>query len=110
LIDFWASWCGPCRREIPNVKRAYDKYKSKGFEVLGVSLDNNKGRWLQSIKQEGLEWPNVSDLKRFRSVAAADYGVNSIPYTVLVDPEGKILATRLRGPGLHKKLAEIFGE
>jgi peroxiredoxin len=110
LIDFWASWCGPCRRENPNVVKVYDKYKDKGFEILGVSLDRSKDRWVKAIEQDGLEWLHVSDLKFWQSVAAKTYGVSSIPYTVLVDREGKIIASRLRGPSLEAKLAEIFGE
>lgn len=109
LIDFWASWCGPCRRENPNVVRVYEKYKSKGFEILSVSLDRDKSRWLQAIEQDDMEWLHVSDLKFWQSVAAKTYGVSSIPYTVLVDREGKIIASRLRGAALENKLAEIFG-
>lgn len=109
LIDFWASWCGPCRRENPNVVRVYEKYKDKGFEILGVSLDRDRARWVQAIEQDGLEWLHVSDLKFWQSVAAQTYGVSGIPYTVLVDREGKIIASRLRGAALENKLAEIFG-
>ncbi len=109
LIDFWASWCGPCRRENPNVVRVYEKYKDKGFEILSVSLDKDRSRWLQAIEQDGLEWLHVSDLKFWQSEAAQTYGVGSIPYTVLVDREGKIIASRLRGAALENKLAEIFG-
>jgi peroxiredoxin len=108
LIDFWASWCAPCRKELPNVKRAYEKYKSKGFEILGVSLDKDRDAWLEAISKEGLTWPQVSDLKFWQSEACAIYAVQSIPYTVLVDKDGKILATDLRGAALDKKLAEIL--
>ena len=108
LIDFWASWCAPCRKELPNVKRAYEKYKSKGFEILGVSLDKDRNAWLEAVSKEGLTWPQVSDLKFWESEACAIYAVQSIPYTVLVDRDGKILATDLRGAALDKKLAEIF--
>jgi peroxiredoxin len=109
LIDFWASWCGPCRRENPNVKKVYAKYKDKGFEILGVSLDRSKDRWLKAIEADDLPWPHVSDLMQWKNEAAQTYGVSSIPYTVLVDPKGKIVATRLRGPSLEAKLAEVFG-
>lgn len=108
LIDFWASWCAPCRKELPNVKRAYEKYKNKGFEILGVSLDKDRDAWLEAIDKEGLKWPQVSDLKFWQSEACQTYAVQSIPYTVLVDKEGKIIATDLRGADLDKKLAEIF--
>ncbi len=108
LIDFWASWCAPCRKELPNVKRVYEKYKNKGFEILGVSLDKDRDAWLEAIDKEGLKWPQVSDLKFWQSEACQTYAVQSIPYTVLVDKEGKIIATDLRGADLDKKLAEIF--
>ncbi|NND94492.1 MAG: AhpC/TSA family protein [Flavobacteriales bacterium] len=109
LIDFWASWCGPCRRENPNVVKLYQKYGGKDFEILGVSLDSNKDRWIGAIEKDGLEWEHVSDLKKWNSKAAADYGVRSIPFTVLVDREGKVVATKLRGKALEDKLSEIFG-
>ncbi|MFO0322213.1 MAG: redoxin domain-containing protein [Bacteroidota bacterium] len=108
LIDFWASWCGPCRKELPNVKRCYEKYKSKGFEILGVSLDKNRDEWLQAITKEKLTWPQVSDLKFWQSEACQIYAVQSIPYTVLVDEKGIILATDLRGADLDNKLAEVL--
>ena len=109
LVDFWASWCKPCRLENPNVVRAYNKYKDKGFEILGVSLDRNRDRWLQAIAADGLTWKHVSDLKYFQSKAAVDYGVSAIPFTVLVDKDGKIIAQNLRGANLDKKLEELFG-
>ena len=108
LIDFWASWCGPCRKEMPNVKKAYEKYKSKGFEIYGVSLDKERDAWLEAISKDGLTWPQVSDLKFWQSEAAQIYAVQSIPFTVLIDKDGKILATELRGAELEKKLAEIL--
>lgn len=110
LIDFWASWCGPCRRENPNVVKVYNQYKEKGFEILGVSLDSDKTRWLNAIQQDGLTWHQVSDLKGWQNSAAQQYGVRSIPHTVLLDPQGKIVARNLRGAALEQKLAEIFGE
>lgn len=109
LVDFWASWCGPCRRENPNVVRMYNKYKDKGFEILGVSLDSNKDRWVAAIAKDGLTWPQISDLKGWANAAAQLYGVTSIPQTVLVDKDGKILARNLRGASLEAKLSEIFG-
>lgn len=110
LIDFWASWCGPCRRENPHVKAMYQKYKDQGFEILGVSLDRDKAAWIQAIEKDGLTWPHVSDLNYFQSVAARTYGVNAIPHTVLLDKEGKIIANKLRGRLLEAKLEELFGE
>jgi len=109
LIDFWASWCGPCRRENPNVLQLYNKYKKKNFEILSVSLDSDKAKWTAAIQQDQMNWLHVSDLEKWNSVAARDYGVSSIPFTVLVDPDGNVIATKLRGPGLESKLAEIFG-
>lgn len=109
LIDFWASWCGPCRKENPNVVKAYNEYKDKGFTVYSVSLDKDKNRWLQAIEQDGLIWPNhVSDLKGWSNAAAQNYGVSSIPFTVLIDQEGKVIATNVRGEALEKYLAGIF--
>lgn len=110
LVDFWASWCGPCRRENPTVVRLYNKYKDNGFDVYSVSLDNNKDRWVAAIEKDGLIWPNhVSDLKQWRSEAVKKYGFGGIPYTVLLDKEGKIIATKLRGAQLESKLKELFG-
>lgn len=108
LIDFWASWCAPCIKELPNVKRAYAKYKSKGFEILGVSLDKDRDAWIGAISREGLTWPQVSDLKFWQSEACQLYAVQSIPYTVLIDKDGKIIATDLRGADLDKKLSEVL--
>lgn len=108
LVDFWAKWCGPCRRENPNVVKAYHKYKANGFEILGVSLDRNRADWLQAIAEDGLKWKHVSDLKYFESQAAVDYNINAIPFSILVDPSGVIVAKNLRGDGLDKKLSEIF--
>ncbi|TXC78484.1 TlpA family protein disulfide reductase [Luteibaculum oceani] len=108
LIDFWASWCKPCRRENPNVVNAYKKYKSKGFEILSVSLDKNKSAWVNAIKSDNMTWKHVSDLKFWNSEAAQKYGVNSIPFTLLIDPEGKIVAKNLRGEALHNTLAKLL--
>ncbi len=108
LIDFWASWCGPCRRENPNVVKVYNKYHSKGFEILGVSLDKDGNKWKGAIKQDGLTWMHVSDLKGWQSVAAATYNIHSIPATILLDKSGRIIAKDLRGQALEAKLQEIF--
>ena len=108
LVDFWASWCGPCRRENPNVVRMYNKYKDKGFDILGVSLDKTQDRWLQAIEQDGLEWHHVSDLKGWSNEVAQAYGVRSIPHTILLDQEGRIIARNLRGQALEEKLEELF--
>lgn len=110
LIDFWASWCGPCRMENPNVVAAYNKYKDKGFTVFSVSFDKDKGAWEKAIAADGLIWPNhVSDLKGWANAAGQKYGVRSIPFSVLIDKEGKIVQTNLRGPALEQMLQSIFG-
>ncbi|MEZ4757100.1 MAG: TlpA disulfide reductase family protein [Flavobacteriales bacterium] len=109
LIDFWASWCRPCRMENPNVKRVYDKYHRKGFEILGVSLDRDQGAWVQAIQADGLPWKHVSDLGFWSNAAAQEYGVTSIPFTVLVDKEGKVLEKGLRAAELEVALAKLFG-
>lgn len=111
LVDFWASWCGPCRRENPNVVKAYDSYKGKGFYVLGVSLDRPgaKDKWVQAIHADGLEWAHVSDLKFWDNAVAKQYGIQSIPQNLLLDPGGKIIAKNLRGEALQQKLSEILG-
>ena len=108
LIDFWASWCRPCRMENPNVKRVYNKFASKGFEILGVSLDKDHGAWVKAIQDDGLPWKHVSDLGFWSNAAAQEYGVSGIPYTVLVDREGKILQKGMRAQELEGALAEIF--
>ena len=110
LVDFWASWCGPCRRENPNVVRVYNTYKDKGFEILGVSLDRSRAPWEKAIEKDGLNWLHVSALDYFNGPAATAYGVSAIPHTVLIDPEGKIAAKNLRGKSLANKLAQIFPE
>jgi peroxiredoxin len=105
LVDFWASWCGPCRRENPNVVEAYKKFKDKNFTILGVSLDENKDAWMKAIKDDGLVWNHVCDLKGWQNAAAQQYGIRSIPSNYLLDTEGKILAHNLRGEELEKTLA-----
>lgn len=110
LIDFWAAWCRPCRAENPNVVRLYNKYHNDGFDVFSVSLDKSKDKWEQAISDDGLIWKNhVSDLQYWKSAAAKLYNVSSIPFTVLIDREGKVIATKLRGASLEAKLKEIFG-
>lgn len=108
LIDFWASWCGPCRAEFPNVKKVYAKYKDKGFEIYGVSLDRDKSSWVNSISSLGLDWKHVSDLKYWSCAPAKVYKVTGIPATVLIDKNGKVIAKNLRGEELEKKLEELF--
>lgn len=111
LVDFWASWCGPCRVENPNIVAAFQKYKDKGFHILGVSLDRpgQKDRWMKAIYDDKLTWTQVSDLKFWDNAVAKQYGIQSIPQSYLLDPQGKIIAKNLRGEELQKKLAEIFG-
>ena len=108
FIDFWAAWCGPCINEMPNVVEAYKKYKGKGLEIVGVSLDQDKEMWIQGIKELEMTWPQMSDLKLWESEAVELYGFRGIPHTVLLDKEGKIIAKDLRGEALHEKLAELL--
>ena len=108
LVDFWASWCGPCRGENPNVVAAYNQFKNKNFTILGVSLDDNKEKWLQAIKADKLKWKQVSDLKGWENATVSLYGYDGIPYNVLLDPQGKIIATSLRESALQAKLMEVL--
>jgi peroxiredoxin len=108
LVDFWASWCGPCRRENPNLVEAYNKFKNKNFTILGVSLDSKKEAWLKAIVDDNLNWAHVSDLKQWNSAVVPLYGIEGIPFNVLVGPDGKIIAENLRGRELHQKLQEVL--
>lgn len=108
LVDFWASWCGPCRTEMPNVKALYEKYHPLGFEIVGVSLDNQAASWETAIKEMNMDWPQLSDLKGWKNVAAGLYNIREIPATLLLDPEGRVIASGLRGEALEQKLAEIY--
>lgn len=108
LVDFWASWCAPCIQEMPNVVQAYSKYRSKGFEIIGVSLDDKKDDWTKAVTKLNMTWPQISDLKGWESKLSAAYNVESIPFTILIDKSGNIIAQDLRGDELEKKLAEIL--
>jgi peroxiredoxin len=108
LVDFWASWCGPCREENPNVVNAYQEFKNKNFTVLGVSLDKQKAEWTKAVEEDHLTWYHISDLKYWSSAAVAPYGIEGIPYNVLLDPQGKIIAMNLRGNDLQIKLNELI--
>jgi thiol-disulfide isomerase/thioredoxin len=108
LVDFWASWCGPCRGENPNVVAAYEKYKNKNFTVLGISLDEDKASWLEAIKEDKLNWQHISDLKKWESIVVGAYQIEGIPFNVLIDPTGKIIATELRGQALQETLAGVL--
>lgn len=109
LVDFWASWCGPCRQENPNLVKIYNRYKNKGFAVLSVSLDDKKENWLKAIKKDQLQqWAHVSDLKGWRNEAAVQYGIDAVPASMLLDPSGKIIAKDLRGEELEKKIQELY--
>ena len=109
LLDFWAAWCGPCRNENPRVVELYKRYKDKGFEIIGISLDQTKEAWIKAISDDQLTWPQMSDLNYWNSAAAKLYSVSSIPHTILLDKDGKILAKNLRGEALVAKLTELLG-
>ena len=110
LVDFWASWCGPCRAEMPNVLEAYNQYHAKGFEVVGVSFDNRKEAWVKAVGQLQMPWLQLSDLKGWHCAAAPVYKIDAIPDNILLDPQGKIIGRGLRGKALHNRLKRIFGE
>jgi len=110
LVDFWASWCGPCRGENPNVVKVFQKYKNNGFTVIGVSLDDDKENWLKAIEDDKLDWYHVSDLQGWKNQVAQDFGIKSIPFSILIDPEGVILGKNLRGEELQTTLEELFKE
>ena len=108
LIDFWASWCPPCRRDMPNLVDVYKQYKGKGFEIVGISLDSKKEAWEKGIKDLKITWPQLSDLQGWKNSGAKLYGVNSIPHTVLVDKDGTIIAKGLHGKEVGEKLGEML--
>lgn len=108
LVDFWASWCGPCRMEMPNVVKAYKQFHPKGFEIVGVSFDQKKESWAAAVKSLGMTWPQMSDLKGWRCAAAKTYGITTIPSNILIDPQGKIVKIDLMGEELQKVLSEIY--
>jgi peroxiredoxin len=111
LIDFWASWCGPCRQENPNVVKVFNQYKDKNFHILGISLDRagQKDKWMKAIYDDNLTWSHVSDLKFWDNAVSKQYGIRAIPQNLLLDPSGKIIAKNLRGEALAKKMEELLG-
>lgn len=108
LVDFWAKWCGPCRQENPNLVKAWNKFRTNNFQVIGVSLDRNRADWVQGIQEDGLDWIHISDLQYFNSEAAKSYNISAIPFSVLIDPKGVIVAKNLRGAELHATLEKYL--
>lgn len=108
LVDFWASWCGPCRAENPNILKAYNAYKTKGFTVVGISLDSKGANWKKAVKEDKMPWTQLSDLKGWKNAVSADFGIQSIPSNLLIDPSGKIIARDIRGAELNKRLKQLF--
>jgi thiol-disulfide isomerase/thioredoxin len=108
LIDFWASWCGPCRKENPHITEMYRKFKDKNFEIFGVSLDDNLGAWREAIKKDHLTWPQVSELRKWDSGVVKNYQIEAIPFSVLIDKEGKIIAKGLSSDEIEEKLLELL--
>jgi peroxiredoxin len=108
LLEFWASWCGPCREANPGLVKTYHRFKDKGFAILGVSLDENKAGWLKAIEDDSLAWENISDLKGDKNEAAMIYGINAVPSNFLINAQGTIIAVNLRGASLEKKLEELL--
>ena len=110
LLDFWASWCGPCMGEVPHLKETYDKFHKKGFEIYGVSFDNNRDKWLAAVKDNGMKWLHVSEVKGFDNQAAKDYAIQGIPSNFLIDGQGTIVARNLRGEALYEKISELLAQ
>ncbi len=108
LVDFWASWCGPCRAENPNVVKVHNEFKGKNFAILGVSIDKERDAWQEAIRADGLDWTHVSDLKKWNSKAVGIFKFEGIPFNLLIDPQGKVIATGLRGDDLENKLKEVL--
>ena len=110
LVDFWASWCGPCIQELPNVVAAYERFHERGFDIVGLSFDTNRQSWLKAVAKHSMTWTQLSDLKGWESLAAKTYNVRAIPFTILFDPDGKIVDSNLRGEALSHKLEELIGK
>ena len=108
LVDFWASWCAPCRKQMPELVRIYNEYKNKNFEIVGVSFDTNRQNWINGLKEMDMTWPQMSDLKGWESPAVMLYGIQGIPHTILLSPDGKIIAKDLKGENLVNKLNDLF--
>lgn len=109
LLDFWASWCGPCMQELPNVKAAYERFHERGFDIVGLSFDTNREAWLRAVADKGMAWTQLSDLQGWKCIAGKVYNVRAIPFTLLFGPDGKVVASNLRGEALGRKLEELLG-